>query len=123
MRALLLIGAGGFVGSVSRYLVSGWVHRGTGTFPWGTLTVNLGGCLLIGLLAGLAETRQLLTGEVRMAVLVGVLGGFTTFSSFGYETFALLRDAEGVRAALNVTLQLAGGLLAVWLGDRLAQLF
>lgn len=86
------------------------------TFPYGTLLVNLLGCLTIGLLAGLAESRQLFGPEFRMFVFIGVLGSFTTFSTFGYETFAMLRDADYMRAAANVGAQIIIGLTLVWLG-------
>ena len=117
IRTLLLVGVGGFLGSVSRYLVGGWMHRALGTgFPYGTLTVNVLGCLAIGLLGGLAETRQMITPEARLFLFIGLLGGFTTFSSFGYETLAFARDGEFVIAGLNVILQMGLGLGAVWLG-------
>lgn len=86
------------------------------TFPYGTLLVNLLGCLLIGVVAGYAESRQLFGPEVRMFVLIGVLGGFTTFSTFGYETFAMLRDNDLLRAAANVGAHVILGLALVWLG-------
>jgi len=121
---LLLVGTGGFLGSVLRYVVSGAVHRllPTTTFPVGTLTVNALGCLAIGFLAGLAETRQLLTPESRVFLLLGLLGGFTTFSTFGYEAFELLRDAEHWRAAGVVALHLGVALPAVWVGYTLSNL-
>lgn len=124
MKEILLVGAGGLLGSVSRYLVSGWVQRGVGgaLFPWGTLAVNLVGCLVIGLLTGLVEVRQLFSAGTRVFLLIGFLGAFTTFSTFGYETYGLARGGEGLRALGNVGLQLAGGLVAVWLGDQLARL-
>ena len=115
------VGTGGFLGALARYGVSGVVHRifAQTTFPVGTLTVNLAGCLLIGLLAGLAESRQVFGPEVRLFVMIGVLGGFTTFSTFGYETFALLRDGEYLRSIANVGLSVVLGLLLVWLGYAL----
>jgi len=86
------------------------------TFPVGTLVVNVSGCFLIGLLGGLVETRQLLGPDLRVFLLIGVLGGFTTFSSFAYETLALTRDAEFSRALLNIGAQVVLGLGAAWLG-------
>jgi fluoride exporter len=118
---VLLVGCGGALGAVARYGVGGLVHRNpalTG-FPYGTLTVNLLGCLLIGLGAGLADARQAIGPEARLFLFVGVLGGFTTFSSFGYETVALLRDHEFLRAGLNAGLNVFAGLLLVWLGYAL----
>ena len=114
----LLVGAGGFLGAVARYGLSGLVHRQLPltTFPYGTLAVNLVGCLVIGLLLGLVESRQLFGPEFRTFALIGILGAFTTFSTFGYETFAMLRDGEHLRALLNVGAQVIFGLALVWLG-------
>ena len=86
------------------------------SFPYGTMAVNIVGCLAIGCLNGLAETRQMFAPEARLFLLVGLLGGFTTFSTFGYETLALLRDAEIGAALANVIVQVTIGLLCVWLG-------
>lgn len=123
LRAVLLVGLGGFVGSVGRYLVSGWVHRLTpyAAFPWGTLAVNVSGCFLIGIFSGLAESRQLWGPELRLFVMLGLLGGFTTFSSFAYETAALARDADPLRALANVALQVVLGLAAAWLAYAIAR--
>lgn len=120
---VLLVGTGGFVGSVLRYLVSGLVLRTVpaATFPVGTVAVNLLGCFAIGVAGGLTESHQLLTGEARLFLLIGVLGGFTTFSTFGYETIALLRDASYVRAGSNILLHILLGLGAVWSGLVLTQ--
>lgn len=117
-----LVGSGGFLGALARYGLAGLVHRQIplSTFPFGTLLVNLLGCFGIGVIAGLAESRQLFSPEVRMFVLIGVLGGFTTFSTFGYETFALIRDTEYLRAITNIGLQVFGGLTVVWLGYLVA---
>jgi CrcB protein len=113
-----IVGSGGFLGAFARYGLGGLVHRQIplSTFPFGTLVVNLLGCFGIGVIAGLAESRQLFGPEVRTFALIGVLGGFTTFSTFGYETFALIRDTEYVRAITNIGLQVIGGLILVWLG-------
>lgn len=118
MLNVLLVGAGGFVGSIGRYLLSGWVQNAVrqAWLPYGTLAVNVVGCLLIGLISGLAENREVFRPETRVLLLIGVLGGFTTFSTFGYETFNLARDGEWVKAAGNVTAQVVLGFLAVWCG-------
>ena len=118
LRSVLLVGAGGFLGSIGRYLIGGWVHRLVpfAAFPVGTLVVNLSGCFLIGLLGGLAESRQLFGADTRIFLLIGVLGGFTTFSTFAYETLALARDADVGRVLANVGAQVLLGLLACWLG-------
>ena len=114
----VIIGSGGFLGSFARYGLSGLVHRQMPlvTFPYGTLVVNLLGCLVIGMFTGLAASRQLLTPEFRTFALIGFLGGFTTFSTFGYETFAMIRNDEYVRASANVGMHILLGLALVWLG-------
>ena len=118
----LMVGSGGFLGALARYGLSGLVHRQlpASAFPFGTLVVNLLGCLAIGVMAGLGEARQLFAPEFRTFALIGLLGGFTTFSTFGYETIALIRDGEYLRATTNVGLQVIGGLILVWLGYGLA---
>ena len=119
-----VVGSGGFIGALARYGLSGLVHRQLplATFPYGTLVVNLLGCLLIGILAGLADSRQLFAPEFRLFALIGVLGGFTTFSTFGYETLALIRNAEYLHAATNVSVHVVLGLALVWLGYGMATL-
>jgi len=118
LRPILFAGLGGFIGSAGRYLIGGWLHglAPVTTFPIGTLVVNVSGCLAIGLLGGLIEVRQLFGPDLRVFLLIGVLGGFTTFSSFAYETLALTRDAEFARALLNIAAQVMLGLGAAWLG-------
>ncbi|MFQ6004233.1 MAG: fluoride efflux transporter CrcB [Woeseia sp.] len=113
-----VVGSGGFIGALARYALSGLVHGQVpqAAFPYGTLLVNLLGCLMIGVLAGLADSRQLFGPEFRLFALIGVLGGFTTFSTFGYETLALIRDAEYLRAFTNVGVHVFLGLALVWLG-------
>jgi CrcB protein len=119
-----MVGSGGFIGALARYGLSGLVHRQVpfATFPYGTMAVNLLGCCAIGVIAGLAESRQLFGPEFRTFALIGVLGGFTTFSTFGYETFAMLRDAEYLRVAANVGVHVVLGLALVWLGYALTTL-
>lgn len=116
-----LVGSGGFVGAICRYGLSGIVQRSLpmSAFPYGTLVVNLCGCLLIGAAVGLVESRQMFGPEFRLFALIGLLGGFTTYSTFGYETYALLRDAEFLRAILNVTIHVTLGLALVWAGYAL----
>ncbi len=128
MKATLInaamVGSGGFIGALARYGLSGLVHRQVpfATFPYGTMAVNLLGCCASGVIAGLAESRQLFGPEFRTFALIGVLGGFTTFSTFGYETFAMLRDAEYLRVAANVGVHVVLGLALVWLGYALTTL-
>jgi len=115
---------GGFLGSALRYLVGGWVHRGLNSpwFPYGTLVVNLTGCLLIGLLAGLTESHQVINPEGRLFLFIGLLGGFTTFSTFAYETSTFLEDGQIVAASLNVGVQVIFGLVSVWLGGLISRI-
>ena len=120
---LLMVGAGGLIGASLRYLVSTWVQgaTGDGAFPYGALAVNAAGCLVIGLVAGYAEARHPLSSEAQAFLVVGVLGGFTTFSAFGIDTIRLIRDGAYLAASANVVLQVAVGLAAVIIGLRLAQ--
>ena len=119
---LLLIGAGGFIGSVLRYVVGGAVQTLSQSvaFPYGTLAVNVLGCFCIGFLSELFDIRAFIASDTRAFLVVGVLGGFTTFSAFGNETMNLIRDGEAVLALLNVGTQVLLGLGAVWLGYTLA---
>ena len=115
---LIYVGVGGFFGSIGRYLLAGAVYQifPNLNFPIGTTVVNILGCFLIGFITGLVEVRNLLGPEMRMFILIGLLGGFTTFSTFGFETFALLRDGAFVTALANVLVQVIVGLSAVWIG-------
>lgn len=127
---LLGIAAGGAFGSVMRYLIQGWAQRltdaawwpaGGRLFPLGTLVVNVSGCLAFGLLAALFFGRGPVAEPVRLAMLVGVLGGYTTFSSFGYETFRLLEDRQFLAAAMYVGLSNVAGIASLWIGYRVGQ--
>ena len=118
----MIVGAGGFVGSALRFVVSGWTQRLVESgFPFGTLVVNVLGCLLIGLLGGLAEYRQVLEPGQRLFLMVGILGGFTTFSTFAYETLALAQDAEFTRVIANTLLQVVLGFAAAFIGMAAAR--
>ena len=122
MFKMLLIGLGGGAGSMLRYAVGGWVHKlSGGTFPIGTMLINVLGCLVIGLLSGLFAGPVHIRPEYRAALMIGVLGGFTTFSTFGWETFAMANDGQFWRATLNVLLSVGLGLIAVWVGYRLVE--
>jgi CrcB protein len=123
MWKLALIGIGGFVGAVSRYSLGGLVHRWyTGAFPWGTMSVNIFGCVILGCLATLSEDYGFFRPETRLLLFVGVLGGFTTFSTFGLETFSLLREGNISWALLNIGGNVVLGLGGVWLGHMVARL-
>ena len=118
----LAVGVGGFLGASARYLLGGAVYRWLpATFPWATFLINVTGCFGIGFLAVLAEERMVLGPDARLFLMVGVLGGYTTFSTFGYETIALLRDGSLGAASLNVLGQVVLGLLAVWAGMAAAR--
>jgi CrcB protein len=121
---ILLVGAGGFIGSILRYLVGGYVQQYSKSisFPYGTLAVNIIGCFIIGFLAQLAESRGVFTSEARLFVFIGILGGFTTFSTFGNETFNLMRDTQMLSAFANISANVIIGVLAVWLGRTVSYL-
>ncbi len=121
MGKLLLAGLGGFIGSSLRYVMTGYVQQTSRSisFPFGTLAVNLIGCLIIGFLSQLAESRGVFTAESRTFIFVGLLGGFTTFSTFGNETMNLWRDGQNGFAIANIAAHLVLGLGAVWLSRSL----
>ncbi len=114
----LVVGLGSFLGGAARYALIAFVHRVAGLrFPLGTLIVNVVGCFLIGGVLHLVKDRSALGPETRLFVAVGLLGGFTTFSAFGSETFELLSGDQLPLALLNVAGHLGLGLGAVWLGS------
>jgi CrcB protein len=122
MQKTILIGLAGLIGTVLRYWLSVVVARQYGeTFPWGTLAVNLIGCLAAGVMFGLTEERFLVSDTVRAVILIGLLGGFTTFSAYGLQTFALLRDGQIGLALLNVGSSNILGLFLVWIGYVLSR--
>jgi len=109
---LVVIALGGAVGALARYGLSGAVHRfASPYFPWGTFVVNVAGCLVFGFIAGLTDERLTIDQTTRAFLLVGVLGAFTTFSTFSFETVELLRNGETAAALMN-----AGGQLLLGLG-------
>jgi fluoride exporter len=124
MEKALLVGLGGCLGSMLRYGLGGLVGRMKSGwfFPVETLIINVLGCLAIGLLAGLSESRGVFSGTTRAFLFIGVLGGFTTFSTFGYETFQLVRDGQALAAAQSAGLQVVLGVGAVWAGNVAARL-
>src|ERR1700730_2651680 len=124
MQKVLLIGLAGLLGTLGRYGLSGVIARRFGeTFPTGTLVVKVAGCFLAGFLFYLMQERFLINETTRMALMIGLLGGFTTFSSFGLQTFTLLRDGELWFAAVNILGSNLLGLLMVWAGYSLAKVF
>jgi CrcB protein len=119
----LLVFVGGGLGAEARYWLQGLVYRLTGPgFPYGTFVVNVVGSLVIGVLVPMFEERFAVNPEVRIFLIVGILGGFTTFSSFSYETLALLREGSALTALLNVGATVATCLGATWLGMILGEL-
>ncbi len=124
MIKIAIIGMGGCIGAILRYLVAGGVHTllRTATFPMGTMTVNVVGCLLIGIGGGLMESRQLFSPEWRAFIFIGILGSFTTFSTFGLETFNLARDGQWLSSFGNLGISLILGLGAVLAGHMLSRL-
>ncbi len=114
---LLIVGLGGFIGAISRYGLSGFVQRAfNGSFPLGTLVVNVAGCLVIGAAMCLVEQRQFFSPNARLLLMIGFLGSLTTFSTVGYETFAFLRDRQFMLAVGTVATNLLIGVGAVTLG-------
>lgn len=122
MQNLLWIAAAGGAGALARYGLGGLVHRLLGpSFPWGTFMVNILGCFLFGLIWALAETRLAISGQVRLIVLTGFMGSFTTFSTFVFETGMLLKDGQYLFALANMLGQNLVGLVALFLGLALAR--
>jgi CrcB protein len=120
----LWIAIGSALGGAARYALGGAIARGTGsTFPWGTLAVNVIGCAFIGWFAAFTgpEGRLLVSTRTRQFVMVGICGGFTTFSSFSLETLNLLREGQSGRAAANIGLSIVLCMMGVWLGSGVAQ--
>jgi len=124
MARLISIGLAGMAGTLLRYWLSGWIARRFGeTFPTGTLMVNVAGCFAAGFISYLLFERFLISETTRTVLLIGLLGGFTTFSSFGLQTFNLLRDGEVGWAVLNIAVSNLAGRTMVWLGFTTARIF
>ena len=124
LRNYFLVFAGGGIGASARYWLSGAVYRLLPiNFPYGNLFVNITGCFAIGLIMTLMEERFLAEPSLRIFLTIGILGGFTTFSSFSYETIALFRDAEILRASLNIGASVFGCLAATTLGMYFGRIF
>jgi CrcB protein len=124
LKTLLIIGSGSFLGGIARYLTSRLVQNSiVSAFPYGTMVVNLLGCLLIGLVFGISERTNLINDEWRIFLTVGFCGGFTTFSAFANENVTLLRDGNFLYFALYTGLSVFLGLAAVFFGNALTKLF
>jgi len=124
LKTLFLIGSGSFLGGVARYLTSRFVQNSyASAFPYGTMAVNLLGCLLIGWIFGISERTNLINDEWRIFLTVGFCGGFTTFSTFANENMTLLRDGNFFYFALYTGLSVFLGLVAVFFGNALTKIF
>ena len=121
MKSVMIVALGGAIGSVLRYLISGWTlqHAVDWRFPVGTFAVNIIGCLIVGILAGLIVKQHLFSPEARLFLFAGIAGGFTTFSAFGLETFYLIRRDELLIAGSYVVSSVIVGLIVVWFGFSL----
>lgn len=123
MRELLIAGLGGFIGSALRYWTSILSYRFFGQeFPYGTLIVNITGCFLIGLLMTVFDERFIVNPNLRIFLTIGILGGFTTFSTFSYETIALLREGSYLISFENIIFSLIGCLIATTVGILIGRL-
>ena len=123
LRTIFIVGTGGFIGSVLRYLVQVFVEKGlTSTFPWGTFVANIAGSFIIGIVYALAEKGNLMNAEWRMFLAVGICGGFTTFSSFAYNNLTMLKEGVFGQFLWNIGGSLFFGLLAVYLGMALVRI-
>ncbi|HEY6806503.1 MAG TPA: fluoride efflux transporter CrcB [Pyrinomonadaceae bacterium] len=117
MQRLILIGLAGLIGTLARFGVSEIASKRIGeSFPWGTLIVNIVGCFLAGFLFYVVQERALVSETTRLAIMVGFLGGFTTFSSFGLQTFTLLKSGQVGLGLLNVAVSNVVGIIVVWVG-------
>ncbi len=122
MINILIIGIGGFLGAVTRYGVAIWIGQRWGrSFPLGTFVINITGSFLIGLLMTLMTEKIIENPQWRLLLVVGFLGAYTTFSTFEYETGALLKDSEWLYAGLNVVLSVVVGFIALKLGEIIAK--
>jgi CrcB protein len=122
IKTLIIIGTGGFIGSVARYLLAGYITKQYApVFPLGTMIVNIAGCLLIGVFYALAERSNVFTPEWRIFLTTGFCGGFTTFSTFSFESIKLLETGAFLGASLNVAISVVAGFAATSLGILLVK--
>jgi CrcB protein len=123
LSKILAIGLGGFLGAIGRYWISGLAQRIGNHFPYGTLSVNVLGSFILGLFATLFLEKMMVNQELRLFLLVGLLGAFTTYSTFSLETLNLMRSGAWMFAGLNILANVAGTLIAVWAGISIAKLW
>lgn len=116
MHILLLVGIGGFIGAILRYLVSGWIQNGISYFPLGTLSVNVIGSFFLSVILYLTENKGVFSEETRIFLTIGMLGAFTTMSTFSYESFRLLEGKETLYLSINIIATVLLTLFAVLLG-------
>lgn len=121
---VLFVGIGGFFGAIARYVIDGWVVQRTGAaFPWGTLTVNLSGAFVLGLLFALSVERGALPAEIRAPILIGFIGAYTTFSTLALESWRLIEEGSYVLGAANLVGSMALGIAAVVVGLVAGRMF
>jgi len=124
LRTLLLIGLGGFLGSISRFLIALSINRiFQSVLPIGTLVVNIVGCLFIGIIYSLAEQKNIMSPELRVFLGVGFCGGFTTYSSFAFEKFSLIKSGDFLMLSIYIGASVFLGLIAVYIGSQIHKLF
>lgn len=118
MKAILLIGIGGGIGSILRYLTSVLVSKQTfsSIFPWGTFAVNIIGCLIAGIILGILERQQVLNSDLKLLLITGFCGGYTTFSAFSIENVYLLQNGQLLTALFYISISVLLGIIAVWTG-------
>lgn len=117
MKAILLVGLGGGIGSILRYLTSVLVSKQTSSiFPWGTFSVNIIGCLLAGIIIGILERQQILNSDLKLLLITGFCGGYTTFSAFSIENMYLLQNGQPLTVLLYISISVVLGVIAVWGG-------
>ena len=124
MKNLIFVGLGGFLGAITRYKLGGLIlHHFRTTFPLGTVIINIAGCFFIGFLSEIMVKEHLFSSETRLFLITGLLGGFTTFSAFGFETIYLLKRGDIFMAFMNIGLSVLLGVFAVWFGWKTGLIF
>lgn len=122
MNAIILVGAGGFIGAVGRYLLSGWIQNGYSVFPFGTMGVNIIGSFILGFVMYMSEFSGVFSDETRIFLAIGVIGAFTTMSTFSYESFRMLEESNISGFFLNTGGTFILTLAAIWVGRIVAKI-